>query len=699
MNKFFRFIQLYFRTIIRIFYFGIAAMAIVFFLPREGRFKYEFQKGKPWLHENLFAPFDFPVHKSEQEILAEKNKILRDFKPFFHYDSTTVANVLELLRFEYQKQFNTQQLKTKLKVQQSKPIYFDRIASAIQQIYRRGVIDLTEIQSSKALSLGTISLLINNIAYETPLSDVYTPATAIEHLQSVCSRITELDDGIEAKLIREFPFDKFIQPNLFYDASSSEKHKSAMLTNLSTTRGLVQTGERIITKGEVVSNESYRILESLKFEYESRLGFSHNSWMLILGQGLLVSILFLILYLFLLNFRREVLLFDLKVLFILLLISVVTISSSFVLKSSVVNIYIIPFAIVPIFIRVFYDARLALFIHLVTIFLVAFFVPNGFEFVFVSFIAGVVAILSLTNLYRRGKLFLTVLLVLLSYIIVFLGLTIIQEGSLTAVNPMYFLWFSGNALLLLASYQLIYLFEKTFGFLSDTTLMEISDTNQDLLRRLAEVAPGTFQHSLQVANLAEAAIHKIGGNPLLVRAGALYHDIGKMNNPFYFIENQSPEFNPHNNLDFEESAEIIMKHVADGIALAQKHRLPEQLIEFISMHHGTSKVQYFFRLYRDKYPEMKDEFQRFVYPGPKPNSKETAVLMMADSVEAASRTLKSITHQSIDSLVESIINQQQMEEQFNESNITFKDIPIIKQVFKKKLLNIYHARIEYPEKF
>jgi putative nucleotidyltransferase with HDIG domain len=229
--------------------------------------------------------------------------------------------------------------------------------------------------------------------------------------------------------------------------------------------------------------------------------------------------------------------------------------------------------------------------------------------------------------------------------------------------------------------------------------MEISDTNQDLLRKLAEVAPGTFQHSLQVANLAEAAIQKIGGNALLVRAGALYHDIGKMNNPFYFIENQSPEFNPHNNLDFEESAEIIIKHVPDGIALAQKHRLPEQLIEFISMHHGTSKVQYFFRLYRDKYPEMKDEFQRFVYPGPKPNAKETAVLMMADSVEAASRTLKSITHQSIDNLVESIINQQQLEEQFNESNITFKDIPIIKQVFKKKLLNIYHARIEYPEKY
>jgi hypothetical protein len=308
-----------------------------------------------------------------------------------------------------------------------------------------------------------------------------------------------------------------------------------------------------------------------------------------------------------------------------------------------------------------------------------------------------VAILSLTNLYRRGKLFLTVSLVLLSYLVVYLGIVIIQEGTPTAINPITLMWFSINALLLLASYQLIYIFEKIFGFLSDTTLMELSDTNQELLRKLAEVAPGTFQHSLQVANLAEAAIYRIGGNPLLVRTGALYHDIGKMNNPFYFIENQSPEFNPHHNLEFEESAEIIIKHVNDGVALAKKHRLPEQLIDFICMHHGTSKVQYFWKLFKDKFPEMTDDVHRFVYPGPKPNSKETAVLMMADSVEAASRALKKITHEAIESIVENVITYQQMEDQFNESNITFKDIPIIKQVFKKKLLNIYHARIEYPE--
>jgi hypothetical protein len=352
---------------------------------------------------------------------------------------------------------------------------------------------------------------------------------------------------------------------------------------------------------------------------------------------------------------------------------------------------------VPIFISTFFDSRLALFIHLITVFIVGFFVPNSFEFVFLQFITGVVAIISLTKVYRRSKLFLSVAYILISYILVYLGIVTIQEGTPLAINVLYLVWFASNALLLLASYQLIYLFEKVFGFLSDTTLMELGDTNQELLRKLAETAPGTFQHSLQVANLAESAIQKIGGNPLLVRTGALYHDIGKMNNPYYFIENQSPDFNPHKNLKFDESAEIIIRHVEDGVQIAKKHRLPEQIIDFIRMHHGTTKVQYFYRLFKDRFPEAIDELNAFSYPGPKPFTRETALVMMADSVEAASRALKSITVKSIDDLVDNIINYQQIEEQFNDANITFRDISTIKSVFKKKLQNIYHARIEYPK--
>ena len=294
-------------------------------------------------------------------------------------------------------------------------------------------------------------------------------------------------------------------------------------------------------------------------------------------------------------------------------------------------------------------------------------------------------------------MFLSISLVYISYIAVYVGIAIIQEGSILTIDPYSFLWFAINALLLLTSYQLIYLFEKIFGFLSDTTLMELSDTNQDLLRQLAEKAPGTFQHSLQVANLAEEAIFKIGGNPLLARAGALYHDIGKMNNPYYFIENQASGFNPHQGIDYEESAEIIIKHVAEGIQIAKKHNIPEQIIDFIRTHHGTNKVQYFLRLYREKYPELKDNVSLFSYKGPKPFSRETAVLMMADAVEAASRALKTITYEAINDLVENIINYQQIEEQYSDADITFKDITVVKSAFKKKLLNIYHARIEYPK--
>jgi putative nucleotidyltransferase with HDIG domain len=287
--------------------------------------------------------------------------------------------------------------------------------------------------------------------------------------------------------------------------------------------------------------------------------------------------------------------------------------------------------------------------------------------------------------------------VLISYLAIYLSLVIVQEGTLNAVNWFTLAWFAVNALLLLALYQLVYLIEKIFGFLSDATLMELSDTNQELLRKLAEVAPGTFQHSLQVANLAEAAAYKIGANPLLVRAGALYHDIGKMNNPFYFIENQPTDFNPHQNIDYEESATIIIKHVTEGVQIARKNKLPQQLIDFMRTHHGTTKVKYFYRLFKDKYTETIEDDLKFIYPGPRPNSKETAILMMADSVEAASRSFKRVTFQAIDDLVEGIIDNLQTEDQFNDANITFKDITTIKSVFKKKLLNIYHARVEYPE--
>jgi hypothetical protein len=377
-----------------------------------------------------------------------------------------------------------------------------------------------------------------------------------------------------------------------------------------------------------------------------------------------------------------------------MLVLIIVVISRFSIK----YLYVVPFALIPIIIKTFYDARLALFIHIITVLLVGFFAPNGFEFVFLSFIAGIIAIFSLTNLYRRGKLFLSAGLVILTYSFVYFGLAITQEGNFSGIEYRNFLYFAFNGSLILLAFPLIYLFEKIFGFVSDLTLMELSDSNQKLLRNLAEKAPGTFQHSLQVANLAEEAIRKIGGNPLLVRTGALYHDIGKMNNPVYFIENQRTGFNPHDMHEFDESANIIISHVKDGVELAKKHSLPDQLIDFIRTHHGTTKVQYFYRSYIKKFPDKDVDVNMFTYPGPKPYSKEMAVLMMADSVEAASRSLSDINEEKIGILVESIISDQMNDGQFDYVDINFKDITEIKTLFKDKLMNIYHARIKYPEK-
>jgi putative nucleotidyltransferase with HDIG domain len=710
MRKILRFFQIYYRGIFRSFYFLLAIILIVIFLPREGKFKYEFQRGKAWIHEDLIAPFDFPIYKTEAELFEERNSILKDFKPFFTLDSTSLSTSISQFDKDFDQEWNTffsyrsgEQKKSfkndqgrEVKYLHAKAKYKSKIEDYLKFIYSKGIIDpsnLLTISSQPSLS---ITLLVNNKAFETEIGEVFTLPKAIDYVQQKVLAEADKDDLEVLRFWHKFTFQPIVNPNLLFDERTTEKVKREILSNISLTKGMVQAGERVISHEEVIKGDRYQVLESLRKEYQRRLG-QENGFMILLGQFLIVTILFFMLYLFLLNFRTEILSDDSKILFILLLISFIVILSSFVLKSNTISLYVVPFTIVPIFIRAFYDARLALFIHLVTIFIIGFFAPNGYEFVLINFIAGVVAIASLTNLYRSGNLFYTVFLVLLSYLAIYLSLVIVQEGTLLAVNWFTLAWFVVNALLLLALYQLVYLIEKIFGFLSDATLMELSDTNQDLLRKLAEVAPGTFQHSLQVANLAEAAAYKIGANPLLVRAGALYHDIGKMNNPFYFIENQPTDFNPHQNIDYEESAAIIIKHLTEGVQIARKNNLPPQLVDFIRTHHGTTKVKYFYRLFKDKYTETIEDDLKFIYPGPRPNSKETAILMMADSVEAASRSFKKVTFQAIDDLVEGIIDNLQSEDQFNDANITFKDITTLKSVFKKKLLNIYHARVEYPE--
>jgi len=703
MKQIFNFLKEHYKIIFRLFLFLLTIAIIVYIFPREGKFRYEFQKGRPWMHATLIAPFDFPIYKSDKQLQAERDSILNNYKPYFVYDSSVLAvqskefsntfdeKMEDFLKSDVlKKQSNVQKKVFRNNAQNFK----DFALEVLDQIYWSGIIESSEITEGLTED-DEIIILRNKLADTYPYEEINTEKKAYEKVINHVDQYLE-DHQLKIKypdFYRTINLYEFIEPNIFYDQKTSENVKAEMLANISKTRGMVQAGEKIISQGEIIDNQLYRILESLKYESENRLGSGYFYQIILIGQIIFVFACIAVLFLFLWHFRKEILQNTLKTIFILMLVLIIVLVSRFTTQV----LYIIPFALVPIIIKTFYDSRLALFIHIITVLLVGFFAPNGFEFIFLNFIAGIVAIFSLTNIYRRGKLFLTAALVFLTYSFVYFGLAITQEGNFTSIELHNFIYFAINGGFVLLAYPLIYIFEKAFGFLSDLTLMELSDTNSKLLRLLAEKAPGTFQHSIQVANLAEEAIYKIGGNALLVRTGALYHDIGKMANPAYFVENQRAGFNPHEMHEYDESANIIISHVKDGVELAKKHSLPEPLIDFIRTHHGTTRVQYFYRSYMNKFPDKEVDSKKFTYPGPKPYSKETAALMMADSVEAASRSLPDISEEKINNLVDSIINHQMQDGQFDNANITFKDIATIKGIFKQKLANIYHARIEYPE--
>jgi len=709
MKDIFSFIKSKYKSIFNGLLFLVALVIIVNLLPREGKFKYEFQKGKPWMHETLIAPYDFPIYKSQPQIREERDSVLEGFKPYFRHDTTIVKRQIRKFTEDYNKQlrevfnekYSDHQLKQAFSDSRFEEItrdFYNRTIGHFRNIYRQGVIEAAEINGTLEKD-SRIVVLQNNVAEEYEYREIYDQKEAYKYLinrNEAYLDSLDLNSEKQRNFFSSLNFYDYIKPNLFYDQETSQKVKQNLLGNISITKGMVQAGERIVSKGEVVDAKTYQIIESLRREYEKSLGSDYQYNLIFLGQLIFVFGAIFVLYLFLFHFRFEILQNSLKTVFILFLVVLMVAIASITTRVRPDTLYIIPFAILPIIIRSFYDARLALFIHIVTIMIVGFFVPNGFEFVFLNFIAGIVAIFSLTSLNRRGKLFLSAAMVVLSYVFIYFGLAITQEGSIEGINWVNVAYFGINGALVLASYPLIYIFEKSFGFLSDVTLMELSDTNQPLLRRLSEQAPGTFQHSLQVASLAETAAYQIGGNSLLVRTGALYHDIGKMENPIYFIENQDTDFNPHTQLEFLESARLIINHVKKGVEIASKYKLPGPIVDFIRTHHGTSKVHYFYKKYLQNYNEEEVDESQFSYPGPKPFSKEMAVLMMADSVEAASRSYSSLDEKTINNLVDSIIDLQLNSGQFENVDITFRDITIIRGIFKKKLQNFYHARIKYP---
>ncbi|MES2140091.1 MAG: HDIG domain-containing metalloprotein [Bacteroidota bacterium] len=664
---------------------GIAA--IVYIFPKQGKFQYEFQnlKGKPWYHEDLIAPFDFAIKKSTDELEIEKAEIIKSAKPYFKYDNSIVDARKLLLTTEFAAKWDDKKNK------KSKEKNLAVAVKILDSIYSKGIIEPTDIIENKPGDY-SIYVLNYNVAEEHDLKDFYTITSAYEYMHA---QLLENESKVDAKFILPL-LENSIAHSLFYDKETSDKVLKQAIDDISPSRDIILKDQSIVSKGEIIDAKKFQLLQSLKWEYEEQAGGTVSYFFILLGQILIVTLCLALLIAFLAFFRNDIFLDNTKIIFILILIILQVLMTRLSINTQSFSIYLLPFCILPIIIRAFYDTRIALFVHLITVLIISFMAPSRFEFAFIQLVTGMMAIFSIVNTHNRSQIFISATLIFLTYSLAFIGITIIQEGGIDVMTWHDFAWFGISAMLTLFSYPLIFVFEKIFGFISDVSLLELSDTNGKLLRELASRAPGTFQHSLQVANLAEEAIYSIGGNALLVRTGALYHDIGKMEMPMYFIENQANGINPHEDLNYDESAAIIIGHVIKGIEIAKKNNLPEQIIDFIRTHHGTTITAYFYRSFQKAFPDEQIDIEKFRYPGPIPFSKETAVLMMADSVEAASRSLKKYDVDSIDSIVDLIINTQIEQNQFMNSDITFKDIYTLKKIFKKKLMNVYHLRVEYP---
>lgn len=672
----------------RVLLFILTGILVVLALPKEAKFKYEYQKGRPWVHEDLVAPFDFAIEKPQDEYDAEVERIRQNASIYLK----TIPNAANDAKRTFEEKLTAEFEPQEGRIRNEKKYEFNLVAGIelLDAIYEKGLLrnsdDIQDVDPNRI-----VYLMEGNTASQVSLNRFYTVNSAFDFMLADLKKRR----GVNQELLLQILSESLTQ-NIQYDSETTNRILKGEINSVSESRGMVPEGLIVIGKGDMVDSEKFQVLESLRTEYQSRLGSSQNFYLILLGQLIMVAIVLSMFYIFLVKYRSDLAQNNWQVTFLLLIILGMILSSSFVQRFTPLNLYLVPFCLVPVIVRSFFDSRIALFAHIVSLIIIGFEAPNGFEFMFLQLIAGIIAIFTLISLQNRSQLFVSMLIVFITYSASYFSIAVMQQGDIKGIDLSMFAWFAGSVGLTLLAYPLIYLFEKLFGFISEVTLLELNNTNHHLLRKMATEAPGTFQHSLQVASLAENAIYEIGGNALLVRTGALYHDIGKLYAPMYFIENQVTGVNPHDDLSFEESANIIVNHVIKGIELAKENKLPEQLIDFIRTHHGTSTVQYFYRNYVQNFPEGDLDKDYFSYPGPKPFTKEMAVLMMADSIEAASRSLKDYTTESVGKLVDGIIDHQFKEGQFDSANITLRDISEVRTVFKKKLLNIYHVRVEYP---
>ena len=655
---------------------------IVYLFPKTGKFKYNFEKGKPWQSENLYAPFDFAIKKTTEELDVERKTITDNSSPYFNID----VNVISQATADYNAQFFM--VFPDSLVIQNKTILFNQGTALLKRIYENGLLDKDYSYSSD-----TQVVLLD----DRQQTGTYSFSSFIKQNDLRLFIENNIDDlnlsDYKSQYLSLF-FD-VIKPNLSLNKSLTDNALLEEINKLSLVRGSIERETLIISKGEIIEGAKYDILKSLESEYESQVWTDANYNWILGAYTMLVALALLMLLLFLRKYRLDVFNNNTKVTFIFFNILLMVFLTTLVVNYNSSYIYVVPLCILPLVLKAFFDARLGLFTHVITVLLLGFVVSNNYEYMFLQIIAGIVTILTVSELYKRANLFISVGQITLIYMVAYFAFFVIHEGSIDNIEWNTFALFVYCGLATLFVQPLIYIYEKIFGLVSDVSLLELSDTNSKLLKELSNKAPGTFHHSLNVANLAEASANEIGANAMLVRVGALYHDIGKMKNPTYFTENQSTGINPHDELSSKESASTIINHVIDGIEIAKKNNLPDRVIDFIRTHHGTSVVYYFYS--KEKGLESEVDIEDFKYPGPRPFSKETAILMMCDSVEAASKSLKEPTSTKIDVFVENIISKQIENDQFLNANITFKEIQSIKKVLKYKLANMYHLRIEYPE--
>ena len=656
----------------------ITVAIIVWFLPRnEGRM-YRYDVGKPWMYGSVIAKFDFPIYKTDEAIKHEQDSLLKHFQPYYSLNPLIEKKQVERFLHDYEQGINGLPKE-----------YVGIVARQMQEIYQMGIINTNEYNNIFKDSTSMIRFVSGKNAKSLKVSSFYSTIAAYEHI------FANEKLAAQRAILSRCNLNNYIEANIVYDKEKSDAEKNDLLSSIPLARGMVMSGQKIIDRGEIVNDYTCRVLNSFDKEMKRRSSTQDEILTTFIGQILFVLILVMMFTSYLTLFRKDYFEKPRSITMLYTMITLFPILVSMMMKHNFFSVYIIPFAMAAIFVRVFMDSRTAFITHVTMILICAAAVKYQYEFIIVQLASGLVAIYSLRELSKRSQIFITAILVTISSCIVYLALQLMQDNQVFNIDPSMYTYFIINGIFLLLSYPMMYLIEKMFGFISNVTLFELSNTNKGLLRNLSEIAPGTFQHSITVGNLAAEIANRIHANSLLVRTGALYHDIGKMTNPVFFTENQAG-VNPHDQLSDLESAQIIISHVTEGLKLAEKFNLPGIIKDFISTHHGTGLTKYFYINYCNEHPDEQVDKEMFQYPGPNPFTREQAILMMADTVEAASRSLNEYTEESISTLTNKLIDSQVAGGFFRECPITFRDIALAKSVLIERLKSIYHTRISYP---